>query len=135
MAKVILALGTNLGNRKENLKIAINSINRIAGRVIKKTKILETKPFGVINQPYFLNQGVLIETHHPPFLLLKLLKGIEKRNGRFKTFRWGPRTIDIDILTYEDLSIKTTQLKIPHPGIKDRDFFQKIINDLKSAGE
>ncbi|SNR75021.1 2-amino-4-hydroxy-6-hydroxymethyldihydropteridine diphosphokinase [Desulfurobacterium atlanticum] len=135
MAKVILALGTNLGNRKENLKKAIISISRFAGKVLKETEILETKPFGITNQPYFLNQGILIETYHPPLLLLKILKEIEKRNGRFKTFRWGPRTIDIDILIYDDLAIKTTQLQIPHPGIENRDFFQRIINDFKSTGE
>ncbi len=131
MSKVILALGTNLGNRKSNLKRAIRSINYFAGQVIKKTTILETKPFGVKNQPYFLNQGILIKTNLPPHLLLKVLKTIEKSTGRFKTFRWGPRIIDIDILSYGTLRISTAKLRIPHPGISSRKFFQEIITKLK----
>ncbi|WP_163328123.1 2-amino-4-hydroxy-6-hydroxymethyldihydropteridine diphosphokinase [Desulfurobacterium thermolithotrophum] len=128
--KVVLILGTNLGNRLDNLKRAEELIEKFVGRILKKTEIIETAPFGVVNQPSFLNYGLLIDTYHPPFELLKLLKWIEKRVGRYKTFRWGPRVVDIDIIKYENLFINTKSLKIPHPGLQHRAFFVKIYECL-----
>ncbi|WP_456397280.1 2-amino-4-hydroxy-6-hydroxymethyldihydropteridine diphosphokinase [Desulfurobacterium sp.] len=133
MAKVLLCIGTNLGNRKNNIERALNAIDKYAGRVLKTTEIMETKPFGVTRQPYFLNIGVLIETEHPPFLLLDILKKLEKKIGRYPTYRWGPRVIDIDILTYENIRMKTNKLKIPHPGVKERSFFKKTL-ELNKKG-
>ena len=128
--KAILILGSNLGNRKENLKRAEELIEKFCGKVLKRSSLLETAPFGVKNQPYFLNYGLLIETLHPPVELLKLLKWIEKRVGRFPTFRWGPRTVDIDIITYGNIKVETSQLKIPHPGLQNRKFFKQIYYQL-----
>ncbi|OMH40066.1 2-amino-4-hydroxy-6-hydroxymethyldihydropteridine diphosphokinase [Desulfurobacterium indicum] len=133
MAKVLLCIGTNLGNRKHNIERALNAIDKYAGRILKTTDIMETKPFGVTRQPNFLNIGVLIKTEHPPFLLLNILKRLEKKVGRYPTYRWGPRVIDIDILTYENLRIGTKKLKIPHPGIKERDFFKKALELTKEG--
>jgi 2-amino-4-hydroxy-6-hydroxymethyldihydropteridine diphosphokinase len=129
--RTILILGTNLGNRVENLKRAEKLIEKLAGRILKRSKIIETAPFGVVNQPPFLNYGLLVDTYHPPFELLKLLRWIEKRVGRYRTFRWGPRVIDIDIVKYENLFIDTEELKIPHPGLKDREFFKSICRYLE----
>ncbi len=129
--RTILILGTNLGNRVENLKRAEGLIGKLVGRILKRSEIIETAPFGVVNQPPFLNYGLLVDTCHPPFELLKLLKWIEKRVGRYRTFRWGPRVVDIDIVRYGNLFIDTGELKIPHPGLKDREFFKSICGILE----
>ncbi len=128
--KTVLILGSNIGNRRENLKRAEELIEKFCGRVLKRSSILETAPFGVLNQPYFLNYGLLIETPHPPFELLKLIKWIEKRTGRYPTYRWGPRVVDVDIVLYGKVRIETPALTVPHRGLKDRDFFRKILNEL-----
>jgi 2-amino-4-hydroxy-6-hydroxymethyldihydropteridine diphosphokinase len=77
--------------------------------------------------------GVLMETFHPPQELLYLAKWIEKQVGRYPTYRWGPRVIDVDIITYDEVKINTPRLKIPHPGLKDRDFFRKIYFELTGS--
>jgi len=128
--RVLLILGSNLGNRKENLKRAEELIEKFCGKVLKRSSLLETAPFGVKNQPYFLNYGLLIETLHPPIELLKLLKWIEKRVGRFPTFRWGPRVVDIDIVFYGKVRIETPLLTVPHRGLRDRNFFKSIVKEL-----
>ncbi len=130
MAECVLILGSNLGNRRENIERAIGLIGRFAGKVVKRSSLLETPPFGVENQPYFLNQGLLIETEHPPQLLLNLVKWIEKRVGRYPTYRWGPRVIDVDIVTYGRVRMETKKLKLPHPGLRERGFFRRIYGEL-----
>jgi 2-amino-4-hydroxy-6-hydroxymethyldihydropteridine diphosphokinase len=131
--RTILILGTNLGNRVENLKRAEELIEKLVGRILKRSRIIETAPFGVVNQPPFLNYGLLVDTYHPPFELLKLLKWIEKRVGRYRTFRWGPRVVDIDIIKYGNLFVDTEELKIPHPGLQCREFFKSICRFLESS--
>ena len=131
--RTILILGTNLGNRVENLKRAEELIEKLVGRILKRSKVIETAPFGVVNQPPFLNYGLLVDTYHPPFELLKLLKWIEKRVGRYRTFRWGPRVVDIDIVKYGNLFIDTEELRIPHPGLQCREFFKSICRFLEST--
>ena len=128
--KAVLILGSNLGNRLENLKRAEELIEKFCGTVLKRSSVIETAPFGVLNQPYFLNYGLLIETHHPPFELLKLVKWVEKRAGRYPTYRWGPRVVDVDIVLYGKVRIETPALTVPHRGLKDRDFFRRILNEL-----
>ncbi len=128
--KAVLILGSNIGNRRENLKRAEKLIEKFCGRVLKRSSILETAPFGVSNQPYFLNYGLLIETPHPPFELLKLVKWIERITGRFPTYRWGPRVVDVDIVLYGNYRIGTPALTIPHKGLRDRDFFKRITAEL-----
>ena len=81
-------------------------------------------------QPKFINIAVEIETSVEPEELLKLLKKIESEMGRLTTFRWGPRVIDLDILFYDDLVIKTPDLEVPHPGIKDRDFVLRPLAEI-----
>jgi 2-amino-4-hydroxy-6-hydroxymethyldihydropteridine diphosphokinase len=130
--RAVLILGSNIGNRPGNIRRARDLIGFLIGRILKQTDVIETKPFGFARQPYFLNCGFLVDTSHPPFLLLKLVKYVEKRVGRYRTFHWGPRVIDIDIVTYGNLRIDTKNLKIPHPGLKDRDFFRDIYSELIS---
>jgi len=131
--KVLLILGSNLGNREENLFRADRLLNLFAGKVIARSETLETEPFGVPNQPRFLNRGVVIDTCHPPFELLKLIKWIESRVGRYPTYRWGPRVIDIDIVYFGSLKVETPSLKIPHPGLFEREFFKRIYEELSSS--
>jgi 2-amino-4-hydroxy-6-hydroxymethyldihydropteridine diphosphokinase len=133
MAEVIFILGSNLGNRLTNLERAIYFLEKEAGKVLKRTDIYETTPFGVEKQPPFLNTGILMETFHPPQELLYLVKWIERQVGRYPTYRWGPRVIDVDIITYDEVKISTPRLKIPHPGLKDRDFFRKIYFELTGS--
>jgi len=92
--------------------------------------IYETPPWGYTDQPAFLNMAVKCETHLEPPALLKHLKHLEAKLGREKTFRWGPRLIDIDILFYEDLVLKSESLVIPHPHLHERAFVLVPLADL-----
>lgn len=118
---VYLALGTNLGNRLANLRAAIKSLAPEI-IVLSESKIYETPPWGVENQPDFLNMAVKCETALEPESLLKRLKQIEVQVGREKTFHWGPRVIDLDILFYDDLILESESLIIPHPHLHERAF-------------
>jgi 2-amino-4-hydroxy-6-hydroxymethyldihydropteridine diphosphokinase len=130
VAKAVIIGGSNLGHREENLKKGFKLLSLFAGRVLKTTPFLYTAPFGVEKQPYFVNAGVLIETYHPPFELLKLLKWIERRAGRYPTYRWGPRVLDLDLVIYEGIKVKSRELTLPHPGLRERDFFRKLVKEL-----
>ncbi len=130
MKKVFLALGSNVGNRKENIEKAIELLGEKISN-IKTAKIYKTKPVGVENQPEFLNTAIVGFTELEPEKLLEFTKSVEKKVGRVYRFRWGPREIDIDILFYEDLIIKTKELTIPHPRIQERDFVLKPLLDLE----
>ena len=126
----LLILGSNLGNRRGNIERALELIGKFAGEILREGSLLETPPFGVLNQPTFLNKGVLIDTPHPPEELLNLLKQIEKMVGRYPTYRWGPRVIDIDIATYGKIRVKTKKLNLPHPGLWEREFFKEIYEEV-----
>ncbi len=130
--KVILSIGTNLGNRKENVRRAEEFIKRFVGEILRMSSLVETEPFGVKRQPPFLNRLIVVESPHPPFELLNLLKQAERRIGRFKTFRWGPRTIDIDIVKMEGLRINTPKLHVPHRGLRNRNYLKELMAELMS---
>jgi len=123
MPFVYLALGSNLGNKLENIQKAINILKKNGIEIISYSKLYETTPYGVTEQPNFLNIVVKVDTDKEPEELLKLIKQTEKEIGREDTFKWGPRIIDIDILLYEKLIYRSNTLTIPHPEIKKRDFF------------
>ncbi len=130
--RLILLLGSNLGDRLANIRLCVCMIKRIKGlELLGITPIYETRPIGVKGHPDYLNCGLLAETTLDPFDLLEMLKLIEKRLGRRNKGKNLPRTIDIDILLWEQQYINTPELKIPHPAIMDRPFAQKIIKDLK----
>ena len=134
MSKVYISVGSNLGKRKQNIKKAFEILTNTPGIRIKKTSsIIETEPWGYKNQPKFLNAVWQIETKISPENLLKKLKEIEKKLGRKKTFRWGPRVIDLDILLYGRKKINKKNLKIPHPQIKNRDFILKLLSKIRKA--
>jgi len=127
--EVYLALGSNMGDRLENLKAALQSLSP-AIRPLARSPIYETSPWGFIDQPDFLNQVVLAETNLPPQGLLARLKSIEANLGRRPNFRYGPRLIDLDILLYDDLVLKTRDLTIPHPHLAERAFVLVPLADL-----
>jgi len=127
-----LSLGSNLGNRKENIENAIQKINLLKKtKVLKKSKSIYTDPIGgPKNQPKFLNAALKISTMLSPAILLKSLKTIEKHLGRRKNTRNGPRKIDLDILLYADRVIKQKDLIIPHPRMFMREFVIKPLAEV-----
>ena len=118
---VYLGLGSNLGNRQENILRAIDELKMIGTRVLKVATAIETDPIGP-PQGKFLNTVMKGETLLPPQELLIQIKTIEKKLGRVKTVLNGPRIIDIDILLYSNLILNTKTLIIPHPRMWQRDF-------------
>ena len=132
MAICYLSLGSNLGNRRKNLEEAVRMINRLKdAKVLKKSSFIETEPIGGPKaQPKFLNAAFKISTKLSPLKFLKELKTIEKKLGRVKTVRNGPRVIDLDILLYADRTIKTDKLVVPHPRMFNRDFVVKPLLEI-----
>jgi len=118
---VFLALGTNLGDRGANLAQALGEISSIAS-IQKESSIYETPPWGVTDQPAFLNQVVGVETSLSPVELLMAVKDIEIKMGRVPSVRFGPRLIDIDILLYDDTVLNIPTLTLPHPRMLERAF-------------
>jgi 2-amino-4-hydroxy-6-hydroxymethyldihydropteridine diphosphokinase len=123
MNKAYLILGGNKGDKLQNLEQALQLIDQKAGGIEIKSDVFETAAWGNTNQPNFVNQVIRVQTILNPFDLLKTLLSIEEQLGRVRTNeKWMERTIDIDILFYDDEIIKTTDLTIPHPFIQDRKF-------------
>ncbi len=129
MSVVYLGLGTNLGDRLDNLHRARNALHPDV-QVLTASPIYETPPWGYLEQPDFLNQVLEAETVLPPFALLDYLKDIEVKIGRTPGVRYGPRLIDLDILLYDDIILHTPQLIIPHPRLAERAFALAPLADL-----
>jgi 2-amino-4-hydroxy-6-hydroxymethyldihydropteridine diphosphokinase len=119
--QIHLALGTNLGDRRVNLRAALDALPPEVV-VLVESKIYETPAWGFEDQPAFLNMAILGATELTPEQLLKHIKQLETRLGREPSFRWGPRVIDIDVLFYDELVLTTPQLVIPHPRLHERAF-------------
>ena len=126
-----IGVGSNLGNRRKNIEGAIQKLRETVDIDVKKTSgIYETEPVGGPPQPKYLNGVIEIETRLKPRELLLSLQEIENKLGRKRTIKNGPRTIDLDILTYGDKRIDEPDLKIPHPMMNDREFVQQPLRDL-----
>jgi 2-amino-4-hydroxy-6-hydroxymethyldihydropteridine diphosphokinase len=120
---IFLGLGSNLGDKRNNLYYAINEIRKYGLITIEKiSSFYKTSPSGQKNQPDFINAVIQLKTELTPEGLLFVAKSIEKKMGRIKFIKWGPRKIDIDIILYNDLVIKKHGLIIPHPEAKNRLF-------------
>jgi 2-amino-4-hydroxy-6-hydroxymethyldihydropteridine diphosphokinase len=130
MPTVYIGIGSNLDNREENCKKAIKLLLENGIQVVKISSMIETEPWGIKEQPKFINIAVMIETGLEPKELLDLLKKIETEMGRLPNIRWGPRIIDLDILLYGSLVLNTPELKIPHPGISERIFVLKPLAEI-----
>lgn len=122
MAQVYIGLGSNLDDREGNINCAVIKMKQRGINVLKLSSVIATKPYGVLDQPEFLNAVCLIETQLQPLSLLSELKNIELQMGREKSIRWGPRLIDLDILLYDDLVFADQCLQIPHADMLNRPF-------------
>jgi 2-amino-4-hydroxy-6-hydroxymethyldihydropteridine diphosphokinase len=126
---IYLALGTNLGDRVANLQATLIAMPPSI-LIRNSSPIYETPPWGVIDQPAFLNMVIQAETSLEPLPLLEHLKQIETELGRRPTVRWGPRLIDIDILFYDDLVLELPGVTIPHPRLHERAFVLVPLADI-----
>lgn len=122
MNNVYLMIGGNIGNRLDNLEKARNSIDKRCGPIQKQSSIYETEAWGMKDQPAFYNQALCIETSLSPEALMNMLLMIETSMGRERLIPLGPRTIDLDILYYNQTIIEATGLIIPHPRLAARNF-------------
>lgn len=120
MTRVYLGLGANLGDRAGNIAAAIEALRQRELEVLEISPLYETEPWGVLDQPRFLNGVCALETLCPPQVLLDTLKAIEAELGRTPTVRNGPRPIDLDILLYGERRVDTPRLTIPHAGMLAR---------------
>ena len=131
MNKAVIGIGTNIGDRLENIKNSLDSLEKLPETtIIKSSRIYETKPWGYTDQQNFYNCCILLETSLSPSALLGALLGIEAALGRIREFKNGPRIIDLDLLLYEDEIINTEELTVPHPRIKERAFVLYPLRDL-----
>jgi len=123
MSQVFLGLGSNLGNRLEYITKAIQLMEEHPEiQFVRQSSVYETEPFGYKEQPDFLNMVIEISTTLSPIDLLDYIHLVENQLGRKRTIRWGPRTIDIDILLYDGKMIKSEKLQVPHPYLTKRLF-------------
>ncbi|MBQ2974814.1 MAG: 2-amino-4-hydroxy-6-hydroxymethyldihydropteridine diphosphokinase [Phascolarctobacterium sp.] len=122
MSKAYVALGSNLGDREENLRKALKHLQENGVEVVKTSTFIETEPYGVTDQPGFVNAVCQVETELAPLELLRLLLSIEQEMGRVRLRRWGERNIDLDLLLYEDAVLESEELILPHPDMQNRDF-------------
>lgn len=131
--KTFLGLGSNLGNKKENIDSAIRQISSKTGKVLRQSSYYISEPFGFQSKNDFVNVVVQVETTLEPIELLHQLQQIEQEMGRpQKTVDgvYADRIIDIDILLYEDWEIDLPELKVPHPLMKERDFVMNPLNEI-----
>jgi len=131
-SRVWLALGSNLGDRAGYLEAARAALPRAGITVVKASRVAETDPVGVRDQPRFLNQVLEVETSLEPRPLLDAVKNLEQELGRTTSQRWGPREIDIDILTYDGRTVDEVGLHIPHAELQNRPFLLKLLEDLET---
>jgi 2-amino-4-hydroxy-6-hydroxymethyldihydropteridine diphosphokinase len=127
--KIYLGLGSNLGDRQATLDAAVSALAPSV-RLLHRSAIYETAPWGYTDQPAFLNQVLEAETDLDPKDLLALLKATEKQLGRQTRFKNGPREIDIDILLVDDLVLNEDRLRVPHPGLHERAFILTPLADV-----
>jgi 2-amino-4-hydroxy-6-hydroxymethyldihydropteridine diphosphokinase len=120
--KVFISLGSNLGDRLQFLRNALDQIGLRLGKVIRESKVYEAAAWGHTKQPDFYNQVIELETELSPTQLLQGCLDIEKSLGRERSILWGERTIDLDILLFDGRSVQSENLNIPHPYLHLRNF-------------
>lgn len=129
MHQVYLSIGTNIGDRKVNVRNALCLLSDYCN-IIQISKAYRTKPYGYLIQPDFINLAVKIETDSEPEVLLKNMHIIENKLVRQRKIKWGPRTIDLDILFFDDMIYKSKSLIIPHIDIQNRLFVLRPMMDI-----
>lgn len=133
--RVYIALGSNLGDRERALGFARERIAQLSDTVVQAaSSIEETAPLGGRDQPWYLNQMVALDTRLSPRELLVALQEIETQAGRTRAERWASRTLDLDIVRFGDVELDEPGLTLPHPRIKERDFWQRELLELAAQG-
>ncbi|HWQ72965.1 MAG TPA: 2-amino-4-hydroxy-6-hydroxymethyldihydropteridine diphosphokinase [Desulfitobacteriaceae bacterium] len=130
--KAYLSLGSNLGERSYYLGAAISGLGgckRI--KICQESSVYETEPWGLVQQPLYWNMVLEIETDLDPVELLHICQNIENNLGRKRIFRWGPRTVDIDVLLYDNIVVETPELVLPHPHLEEREFVLAPLRELR----
>jgi 2-amino-4-hydroxy-6-hydroxymethyldihydropteridine diphosphokinase len=128
---ILLGLGSNIGDREQQLQQALKRLTEHADIcIVAISNIYETKPVGDSDQPDFLNMTAMVETSLTPIELLKRCLSVETDMGRVRTRRWGPRIIDVDLLIFNDITLETPELRLPHPEIVNRSFVLIPLNDI-----
>jgi 2-amino-4-hydroxy-6-hydroxymethyldihydropteridine diphosphokinase len=130
LTRVYLGLGSNLGTRSRNLSAARRRLRQKGVRILRQSRVMETAPWGVTDQPSFLNQVLEADWQGTPRQLLRAAKQVEHEGGRRPARRWGPRVIDVDILLFGDERVDLPDLVIPHPRIRERDFVLASLEEL-----
>jgi len=131
-----IALGSNLGDREAYLDSARSAIAALPGtRLLRASSVEETAPVGDVPQGPYLNQMVAIETELAPRELLDRLQEIERSAGRVRGVRWGPRTLDLDIVMFDRQTANEPGLLVPHPELPNRDFWRRELAELRGRGE
>jgi len=130
-AEAYIALGSNMGNREQLLLTAIDLLDEHPGIVVKKVSgMYETDPVGYTDQPPFLNMALALTTALSPLMLLRQLLAFEQQLGRVRQIRWGPRTIDLDLLLYDNVKMDQDELTLPHPRMMERSFVLVPLHDV-----
>lgn len=122
MSFAYIALGSNLGDKEKNLRRALLLLTQQGVEVVRVSSFLSTEPYGVTDQPQFLNAVSCVRTSLAPLALLDVLLATELAMGRVRLRHWGERNIDLDLLLYEDVVLDTPRLHLPHPDMQNRDF-------------
>ena len=134
MTVAYLGLGSNLGRRERNLSAARRRLRHRGVRILRQSRVMETEPWGVTDQPRFLNQVLEVEWQGSSRRLLTTAKAVEREGGRKPTRRWGPRVIDVDILLFGNERVSEPDLVIPHPRIAERPFVLAGLEELGAGG-
>jgi 2-amino-4-hydroxy-6-hydroxymethyldihydropteridine diphosphokinase len=130
VTRAYLALGSNVGDRLAHLQSAVDGLRGEALRVVAVSRVYETEPVGGPPQDAYLNAVVAVETELAALELLERAQGLEHRARRVRTERFGPRTLDVDILLYDDVTIDTPRLAVPHPRMWERGFVLAPLRDV-----
>jgi len=131
--RAFVALGSNLGNKEENIRQALQRLEAQGVEIAKVSTLIDTKPYGVLDQPGFCNGVCEVRTELEPLELLRLLLATEQQMGRVRLRHWGERNIDLDLVFYENIIMDTKELKLPHPDMQNRDFVLVPMAELAPA--
>ncbi len=135
MSEAVIALGTNLGNKIENINAAVRAVAKLQGvKIIKASGVYETEPVGCDEDDKFYNAAILVETSVSPALLLGECLGIEAAMGRIREKKNGPRIIDLDLILYEGFKSESYELTLPHPRALERAFVLAPLSELYPEG-
>lgn len=134
MTRAFVGLGSNLGEPAVQLRRALDALDELSkSRLVRVSSAYRSTPVGPPDQPCYLNAVALLHTDLPPHTLLKELQSIEDSQGRRRDVRWGPRTLDLDLLLYDELSVDDAHLTLPHPRLHERDFVLYPLREISDV--